>query len=89
VQSQQDRSIAQHPIWVERGQGPCNHATNGVGQVLLVDDVLRADLAGRQPSRADPAADRLRIAADASGGLWHSQGHRSLRLGELWRVNLL
>ena len=42
-------------------------------EVVLLDDVLRADLARAKPSLANPAADRLGVAARALRGLGNGQ----------------
>jgi len=42
-------------------------------KILFVDHVLRAHLAGAQPTRADPAADRLGVPSKLGSNFWHRE----------------
>jgi len=42
-------------------------------EIRFVDDVLRTDLARPEPSRPDPATDRLRVAPGAPSSVWNGE----------------
>jgi len=68
-----------------RGGSPLFRQTEGAGtrdplEVFLIDDVLGANLAGGEPSGANPAADRFRVLVGAAGRLWNRQHCRIILL---------
>ena len=68
-------------VFQARGSGSVSPSIQP-GQVSLVHDMLRADLADAQPTGSDPATDGLRITSDTSGDL----GQPSAYVSAFYRV---